>query len=77
MAESSADIVDAVLENVQRKFAARRWADIHLLVVEGSIGTRNRLVQQVIDDLEPEDLAGIDEVLLVDGNNILQCYANR
>ena len=76
MAESAADVVDAVLENVQRKFSARRWADLHVLVMEGSAGTREKLVQQVIDDLEPEDFEGIDEILLVNGKDVRLCYSS-
>jgi hypothetical protein len=74
MKSSVAECVYAVLENALRKFATRRWADHQVLVLDAFIPAPERLVTKVLAGLEPDDLPGVDLILLVDGDKIVQCY---
>jgi hypothetical protein len=74
MRSSVAESIYAVLENARRKFATRRWADHHALVLEASIHAPEQLVTKVVAGLEPDDLGGIHLILLVDGDKIVQCF---
>lgn len=72
--ESVAECVYTVLENALRKFASKRWADHHVLVLEGSISTPQLLVSEVVADLETDEIRDMDFILLVDGDEVVQCY---
>jgi hypothetical protein len=69
MKSSVAECVYAVLENALRKFETRHWADHQVLVLEAL-----RLVTKVLAGLEPDYLTGVDLILLLDGDKIVQCY---
>lgn len=69
-----AECVYAVLENALRKFATRRWADHQVLVLDAFISAPECLVPKVVAGLEPDVLPGVDLILLVDGDKIVQCY---
>ena len=49
-------------------------ADRHVLVLEASIHARTELVGNVVDNLEPDELTGIEMILMVDGDTVVQCY---
>jgi hypothetical protein len=74
MHSSVAESVYAMLEKGQKKFAAKRWAERHVLVFESSIHAPPHLVTSVVGSLEPEELQGIDLLLLVDGSELVQCH---
>lgn len=71
--ESVAECVYAVLSNALRKFA-KRWADLHLLVLEESFHAREQLVAQVVAALEPDEVRGVRFILVVVGNKVVKCY---
>jgi hypothetical protein len=73
MVESVAECVYAVLANALRKFA-KPWANLHLLVLEESIHARERLVAEVMADLEPDEVRGVNFILIVTGNKVVRCY---
>ena len=74
MRESVAECVYTVLENTLRKFAWNRWADHHVVVLEGSISAPQPLVSEVVAALEPDELRDIDLILLVDGYDLIRCH---
>jgi hypothetical protein len=74
MESSVVECVYTVLENALRKFENRRWADHQVLVLECSLHAPERLVTNIIARLEPDNLPGVDLILLVDGDKIVQCY---
>jgi hypothetical protein len=74
MPSSVAESVYAMLEKGQKKFADKRWAEHHVLVLESSIHAPPHLVTDVVGSLEPEELEGIDLLLVVDGDELIQCY---
>lgn len=74
MRESVAECVLSVLDNALRKFAWKRWADHHIVVLEGSISAPQPLVSEVVAALEPDELRDIDFILLVDGHELIQCH---
>jgi hypothetical protein len=75
--ESVAECVYAVLTNALRKFAVKRWADLHVLVLEESIHPREQSVTEVVAALEPDDIRDVDLVLLVAGSRVVQCYPSQ
>ena len=77
MRESVAECVYTVLDNALRKFAWKRWADHHVVVLEGSIAAPQPLVSEVVAALEPDELRDIDLILLVDGHELIQCHPAR
>lgn len=74
MYSSVAESVYTMLEKGQRKFASKRWADRHVLVFESSVLAPRHLVTDVVGSLEPEELEGVDLLLLVDDGEVVQCY---
>ena len=72
MRESVAECVYAVLENALRKFAWKRWADHHVVVLEGSISAPQPLVSEVVTALEPDELRDIDLILLVEDDRVIK-----
>ncbi len=74
MRELVAECVYSVLANALRKFAEKRWADLHVLVLEESVHDRDRLVAEVVSAFEPDDVRYVDFVHLVSGGRIVQCY---
>jgi hypothetical protein len=74
MHASVAECVYTMLYKGQKKFAARRWADRHVLVFETSALASVPRVGSVVANLEPDELEGIDLLLLVDGDSVIQCH---
>jgi hypothetical protein len=68
-----AECVYAVLSNALRKFA-KRWADLHLLVLEESFHAREQLVAQIVAALEPDEVRGVSFILVVVSNKVVKCY---
>lgn len=75
VAESIAECVYTVLSNALRKFV-KRWADLHLLVLEEAFHAREQLVAQVVAALEPDEVRGVNFILVVVNNKVLKCYPN-
>jgi len=65
--------LDNVLDNALRKFI-RRWAHLHILVLEESGNIHTQLIQEIVARLSPAELPNIDYVLLVANSVIIQCY---
>lgn len=74
MRESIAECVHTMLKNALRKFAEKRWADLHLVVLEKSTYAPERLVAEAMAALEPDEVQDVNFVLLVDGDSIVPCY---
>jgi hypothetical protein len=74
MNSSVREAVYAMIEKGRSKFIGRRWADRHVLVLETSILAPARLVTSAVGALEPEELEDIDLLLLVEHDELLQCY---
>ena len=73
MRESVAECIYYVLENAMRKFV-KRWADLQLLVLEKSAFAHEQLVNEVVSNLQPDNLQNVDSILLVDKDEVVQCY---
>jgi len=74
MDSSVREAVYAMVEKGRSKFAGRRWADRHILVLETSTLAPMRLVTSVVGALEPQELEDIDLLLLVEHDELTQCY---
>ena len=73
--QSIAECVYAIVEKGQRKFLGKRWADIHVLVLERSSAMIvGRIVEELIDNLEPQEVDDIDMILFVDDASVAQLY---
>lgn len=71
--ESVAECVYHVLENAMKKFA-KRWAKLQLLVLEKSIFAHEQLVNEVVSNLQLDNLQNVDFILIVDEDEVVQCY---
>jgi len=71
---SVAECVYTVLEKGRKKFDARRWADLHVLVFETSALASAQRVGDVVANLEPGELEGIDLILLAEDDSVIQCH---
>jgi hypothetical protein len=71
IAGSVEECVDHVLDNALRKFATKRWANLHVLVLEASISAPARFVPKVLADRESGDLKDMDIILVVDDGEII------
>jgi len=74
MHSSVGEAVYSIVEKGRKKFAGRRWADRHVLVLETSILAPMRLVTGVVRGLEPDELEDIDLLLVVEHDDVMQCY---
>ena len=74
MTESTAECVYGVLDDALEKFAKRRWAALHVIVLERRTFIREGLVTELTQTPGPDDLPEVDLVLFVDGDHIVQCY---
>ena len=74
MKESVAECVYAMLKNALRKFAERRWADLHVVVLDRLTYAPERFVAEAMAALEPDEVRDVNFVLLVDGDSVVQCY---
>lgn len=74
MRESVAECVYTILENALRKFAEKRWADLHVVVLEKSTYAPERLVAEAMAALEPDEVRDVNFILLVDGDSVVPCY---
>jgi hypothetical protein len=66
--------VEYVLENAMKKFAIKRWAELHLLVLEESALSNDQLVNEAISNLQRDDLQNVDFILAVHEDKVVQCY---
>lgn len=71
---SVAECVYAILEKGLKKFLGRRWGDLHVLALECSIMAPERLVSPLVGTVEDPELEGIDMILLVDGDSVIQAH---
>lgn len=71
--EAMVECLQNVLDNALRKFV-KRWARIHILVLEQSVNTHAQLISDIVGGLSPTQLPNIDYVLLVTKSKIVQCY---
>jgi len=61
------------LDNAIRKFRRTpRWADLHVVVIEASLGCPAGLAASAVERFMPEDRALIDHFLIVEGENIVE-----
>jgi len=72
---STAESVFTVLEKALVKFSNRRWADFHVIVLDNSLSTSHRsAAERLLGSLEPNDVTGIDILVLADGGAISSTY---
>ncbi|GEM_PF-1367731 len=65
------ECVAALLENALRKFVGVRWGHLHVLVLESEFSFANEdLVSEVLEGFAVEELANLDLVLLVSGDDV-------
>jgi hypothetical protein len=62
-----------VLDNALRKFV-KRWAPLHVLVLEDSIGVFTHEMYETVAGLSPDELPNIEYVLLVANDQVIECY---
>jgi len=74
MRESVAEGIYYVLENAVEKFAVRRWAKLHLLVLEKFTFAHEQLVNEAVSNLQPNNLQNVDFILTIDDDRVVQCY---
>ncbi len=74
MRQSVAECVYTMLDNALRKFAEKRWADLHVVVLEKFTYAPEQLVAEAIAALEPDEVRDVDFILLIDGGKVIQCY---
>jgi hypothetical protein len=67
--------LEHVLNNALRKFV-KRWAPIHILVLDEPIDTHARQTQETIVSFGPDRMPNLDYVLLVSNDKVIQCYPN-
>lgn len=59
------------LENAIRKFRRTpRWADLHVVVLEASLGSPASLAAGAVETFQPQDRGLINHFLIVDGENV-------
>ena len=75
MRESVAECIYYVLENAVEKFAVKRWAKLHLLVLEKSTFAHEQLVNEAVSNLQPDNLQNVDFILIIDDDKVVQCYS--
>jgi hypothetical protein len=64
-----AEAVGSMVEKGLRKFAARRWAHVHILVLDNSsVLTSLDRVQDVVGGFEAAELAPLDQLLYLEGD---------
>ena len=71
--ESIEENLKNLLDNALRKFV-KRWAQIHILVLEENIKSHTPAIQQIVGNMDPTQLPNIDYVLLVINGRVIQCY---
>jgi len=74
MRESVAECVKTMLKNALRKFAEKRWADLHVVVLDKSTYDPERLVAEAMAALDPDEVRHVNFILLVDGDSVVSCY---
>ncbi len=65
------DCVNAALASAGEKFK-RRWADLHILVLQAAEPNRAQAAAEVLASLDDEDTRNVDLILLVDGTQVLR-----
>lgn len=71
--ESINENLQAILDNALHKFV-RRWAPLHVLVLEENIESHTRFIHDTIAALGSTELPNIEYVLLVANDDVLQCH---
>jgi hypothetical protein len=76
--ESVAECIYYVLEKAVRKFAVKRWAELHLLVLDNYMGdyrfVHEQLATEVAANLQLDDSRNVDFILIVDKDKVAQFY---
>jgi hypothetical protein len=75
MQASVKECVHAVLDNAVRKFKRKRWADLHVVVLESSGLTPAGLAANSIETFESDDKGRVDHFLLVEGKSVNEASA--
>jgi len=71
MQESVEECVHYSLENAIRKFRkTQRWADLHVVVLEASLGSPASLAAGAVETFQPQDRGLINHFLIVEGDNV-------
>ncbi len=64
------------LENAIRKFKRTpRWADLHVVVLEASLGSPSGLAAGAVETFQPQDRGLINHFLIVEGGNVNEASA--
>lgn len=76
--ESVAECIFHVLERAIKKFAVKRWAELHLLVLDNYMGdctfVHEQLAAEVVSNPQSDNLQNVDLILVVDEDKVVQCY---
>lgn len=72
--ESTSECICHLLESGAKKFAAKRWAELHLLVLDASEFAHEDVIVEVLSDAQHDDLGNVDSILVVGNDKIAQCY---
>jgi len=76
--ESVAECIYYVLEKAIKKFAVKRWAELHLLVLDNYMGDYRfvhvQLATEVVSNLQPDNLQNVDFILIINEDKVVQCY---
>jgi hypothetical protein len=74
MRESVAECVYTMLKNALRKFAEKRWADLHVVVLDKSAYAPECLAAEAMAALDRDEVRDVNFILLVDGDSVVSCY---
>ncbi len=71
--ESVAECVYMVLTNALKKFE-KRWARYHILALDRETYAPDQYITEAIEALETDELNGLDYIVRIDGDDLVQCY---
>ena len=71
--DSIAECVYMVLTNALRKFE-KRWARYHILALDRETYAPDQYITEAIEALETDELNGLDYIVRIDGDDLVQCY---
>ena len=74
LSESTAECLYGVLEPALAKFATRRWAPLHVAVLERRTLIGEGVVAELVRSPGPDGLPEVELVLHVNGDAIVRCY---
>ena len=72
--ESVLQTLSTVLDSGLKKFATKRWANVHVLVFEASLIATASRVNELLSKLEASDMPDIELILIVEGDEIFQGF---